>query len=134
MNTSQRRYIIKGSAAGISVGLLCAAVIVLYGPLRFPVFAAVVVGGGVSSIVSSFIRRRFLPEPPPWSDEERVQLPRLRPIWLPVGVAAIAVLYLVVRLPLLVAGVLVILSIVYFVYRELGARHEAEYRLGRQRS
>jgi hypothetical protein len=72
MSNSQRRYLIRGSHGVISIGLLSAFVLVMNGPLGLPVLVAIIVGATAASAAAGEIRRRFWPEPPPWTDEERV--------------------------------------------------------------
>jgi small-conductance mechanosensitive channel len=78
MSNYQRRRLIQGSRAVVAIVILSVFVFIMY-VLGLPSIVAIAAGGGFAGIVSTTIERRRLPKPPPWSDEERVQLPRLRP-------------------------------------------------------
>jgi hypothetical protein len=107
--------------------MLCLVVTAIYA-LEVPSVVAIVVGAPLAGIVSIAVRRRFLPEAPPWTDEERLQLPRLRPVWLPLGLIGVALLFFVAHIPLAIAAAVVASSIGALVVSELRARRRAERR------
>ena len=92
--TERRRYAIEGTGAVLAVSLLAAGVMVASVVFGLSALVSIVVGGGVGGSVSHLVIRRFLPTAPPWSDEERVQLPRVRPSLLFIGVVGILALWL----------------------------------------
>jgi len=124
-----RRYLIQGGRAVIAVAMLGVVVVALHSLLALSSIVAIILGATFSGIVSRIVGRRFLPEPPPWSDEERVRLPRLRPVWAPLGVAGVALLHFAAHIPLAVAVAVVLLSISALIVSELRLRGEAERRL-----
>jgi hypothetical protein len=123
----QQRMLIRSGHAALDVVMLAVFVVGLY-VLGLPSIAAIVAGASLGFVVSMVIRRRFLPEASPLSDEERLKLPRLRPVWLPLGAIAIALFYFVAHIPLALAAVVIVLSISGIVAAELRARHKAEER------
>lgn len=128
ITTYQRRRLIRGSRAAVTIVMLSVFVVTMHA-LGLPTIAAIAAGGSLAGIVSTTIERRLLPKPPPWSDEERVQLPGLRPVWLPLGVMAVALFYFIAHIPLAIAVPVVVVSISAFVISELRLRREAERRL-----
>jgi hypothetical protein len=124
----QRRMLIRSGHAALAVVTLVVFVVTLY-IIGLPSIVAMVAGASLGFVVSMIIRRRFLPEAPALSDEERLQLPKLRPIWLPLGVVGIALFYFVAHIPLPIAVVVIVLSICGIVFAELRARRKAEERL-----
>lgn len=124
----QRRMLIRSGHAALDVVMLAVFVIALY-VLGLPSIVAIVLGASLGMIVSMGIRRRLLPQAPPLSDEERLQLPRLRPGWLLLGAIGIALFYFVAHIPLALAVVVIVLSICGMVVSELRARSRAEERL-----
>lgn len=128
MTRHQRRILIRSGHAAVAIGTLCIVVVILYA-LGLPSIVAIVAGASLAGVVSVAIRRNFLPESPPWSDEERVRLPRLKPAWLPLGLMAAALLYFVAHIPLAIAGAVVVLSIGALVGSESRLRRKAKERL-----
>jgi uncharacterized protein YneF (UPF0154 family) len=124
----QRRILLRSVHAAIDVGMLAVFVVTLY-VLGLPSIVAIVGGASLGMIVSIGIRRRFLSEAPPLSDEERLKLPRLRPVWLPLGAIGIALFYFVAHLPLPIAVIIIVFSIGGIVVAELHARRKAKERL-----
>jgi hypothetical protein len=124
-----RRYLIQGGRAVVTLATLGVVVIALQSLLGLPSIVAIIVGATFAGIVSSIVGRRLLPELPPWSDEERVRLPRLRPVWAPLGAAAVGLLHFVAHIPLAIAVAVVVLSISGLVITELRDRREAVRRL-----
>lgn len=124
----QQRMLIRSGHAAVAVGTLVVVVVALYA-LGLPSIVAIVAGAAFAAVLSAFIRRRVLPESPPWSDEERLQLPRLRRVWLPLGAIGIALFYFVAHIPLAIAVAVIVLSIGALVIGELRARRKAEERL-----
>ena len=125
--TYHRRKLVRLSHAAVAVAILYLSVAALYA-LEVPSVVAIVVGAPLAGIVSTAVRRRFLPEAPPWTDEERLQLPRLRPVWLPLGLIGVALLFFVAHIPLAIAGAVVASSMGALVVSELRARRQAERR------
>lgn len=128
LTNAQRRYLIRYSHAAVDVAMLGVFVVALYG-LGLPSIVAIAVGAPLGVAVATIIGRRILPVFPPWSDEERVQVPRLRVGWLPVGLVAVALLYFIGHMRLAVAVSVIVLSIGVLVVGELRARRKAEERL-----
>jgi hypothetical protein len=124
----QRRMLVRSVHAVLDVVMLAVFVAILY-VLRLPSIVAIAVGASLGMVVSMGVRRRLLPQVTPLSDEERLKLPRLRPVWLPLGVIGIALFYFVVHIPLLIAVIVIVLSICGIVVAELRARRKAEERL-----
>lgn len=124
----QRRSIIRTCYAVLDVAILSVIVLIVY-TVRLPGFAAVTTAALIAGIVLTIVHRWFLPKPPPLSDEERLQLPKLRPVWLPLGITGIALLYLVTHMRLAIATVLIVVSIGTLVALELRERRKAEERL-----
>lgn len=131
MTNYQRRRLIQGSRAAVTIVILSVFVFTMY-VLGLPSIVAIAAGGGLAGIVSTTIERRLLPTPPPWSDEERVQLPKLRPLWLLLGVMAVALLHFIADIPFAVAVPVVVVSVSAFAVSELRLRREAERRLSCQ--
>jgi hypothetical protein len=121
--------LIRGVQAILAVGALAAAVLLLYGLLGLPAPLAIIFGALASGVVSRVIRSH-MPEAPPWSDGDRVNLPKLRPVWLLAGGFAVAALRYGASIPFVVALPLTVTSIGAFVLAELRARRQAELRLG----
>jgi hypothetical protein len=127
--TERRRYAIEGAGAMLSVSLLAAGVIVANVVFGLSALISIVAGGSVGGSVAHLVIRRFLPTAPPWSDEERVQLPRVRPSLLFIGIAGILALWLIVRLQLAASVIVMVLAVVGFVSAEWRLRNQAEQRL-----
>ncbi len=123
----QQRMLIRSGHAALEVVMLTVFVVALY-VLGLPSIAAIVAGASLGFVVSMVIRRRFLPEASPLSDEERLKLPRLRPGWLLLGLMAVALLYFVAHIPVAIAVAVIALSIGALVISELRARSKAEGR------
>jgi hypothetical protein len=124
----QRRYLVQGAHAGLTLVLLAGAVFAA-SAVGLPAVGAIFVGGTVAGAVSHFVGQRFLPKAPAWSDEERVRLARVRPMWLPLGAAAVLAVHFGARLSFAVSGTLVILTIAVIVAFEWRGRAMAERRL-----
>lgn len=125
--TYQRRKRVRMGHAAVAVVILCVFVVTMYA-FGVPSVVAIAVGAPLAGISSTIVRRRLLPESPPWSDEERLQLPKIRPVWLPLGFIGVTLLYFVAHIPLVVAGPVVACGIVALVVSELRARRQAEER------
>ena len=108
--------------------MLILFVVTLY-VFGLPTIVAIAVGAPLGVAVATIIGRRVLPVFPPWSDEERVQVPRLRVGWLPVALVAVALLYFIGHMRLAVAASIVVLSVTALIVSELRARRKAEERL-----
>jgi hypothetical protein len=126
---NRRIYLIRGIHGAISVAILISCVLALYRLFHLPSLVAIPVGAAFSLLLSTTIRRRFLPEVPPWADEELAALPNLRLVWLPVGIAMIVLIYFGTHLPLAIAVGIVVVIIGAFVGAELRARRDAVRRL-----
>jgi hypothetical protein len=129
MTKHQSQTLIRGGHALVALALLGVFVVGLYAA-GLPSIVAVLGGGALTYLASPVVRRRLLPEPQPLSDAQRLELPRLRLVWIPLGVAGFALIYFVAHVRLVAALMLIVLSIGALVISELRLRREAERRLG----
>jgi hypothetical protein len=123
--------LLKGIELGIALLILIAVVILAHAVVGLSSLVAIFVGIVVTRVASAGIRRRFLPEVPTWTDEERIQLSKVRPVWLPLGIMAVALLVLVARIPLGISLLIVALSVGVLIASEIRAQQGAERRLER---
>jgi hypothetical protein len=114
--------------AALDVVTLCVFVLTMYA-MGLPSIVAIMVGAPLAGVASAIVHRQFFPRPPQISDEERLQLPRLRPIWLPIGIMSIALLYFGAHMQIAIASALIVFSIGTIVVLELSERRKAEERL-----
>jgi hypothetical protein len=129
MTKDLSQTLVRGGHALVTFVLLGVFVIGLYAA-GLPSTVTVFGGGALAYLVSPLVRRRLLPEPQPLSDEQRLQLPKLRLVWIPLGAAGFVLIYFVAHVELIASVTLIVLSIGALVAGELRLRREAGRRLG----
>ncbi len=129
MTNTRQNNLIRHAYVLIIVAVLVTTVWVLYKVVGLPFILAMLAGGPVLLVVSRVIIHPFLPPPPPPSDEERVQMPKIRPMWVLLGVAAASLLSLGTRMPLPISLLLAVVLIGPLIAGEKHERRKAKRRL-----
>jgi hypothetical protein len=125
VTNNRRWYWIRSCYAILDVATLGVIVLIVYA-VGLPALVAVTVVACLTGIVLTIIHRWLLPKPPPISDEERLQLPKLRPVWLPVGLMGFGLFYFVAHMRLAIAGILIVPSISALIIGEMSTRRKAK--------
>lgn len=129
MTEATRNNLIRHTHVLVTVGVLVTAVWTLRTVTGLSFLIVMLPAGVVLLIVSKVVVQRLLPPVPQWSDEERVQMPRVRPMWGVLGIAAVSLFCLGTRMPIPISLLLVVVLIGPLILVEQHERRKAEHRL-----
>lgn len=129
MTEAKRNDLIRHAHILFTVGILVATVWGLQVVAGLPFLIAMLPAGVILHVVSKVVVQRVLPPLPRWSDEERLQAPKLRLTSLVLGSAVAAFLYLGMHVSLLIALAAIVPYIGTMIAIEQYERGRVERRL-----